>query len=443
MKSIYYIFLTACLAVFAYAVYRDIRYGKDFSGDLRNRVVAARLEKDGRLPYFYKWRQGDGVRYYDPQSFDSLVVSNMTATPFFHQLLYPLADRDEQEINGWWLFIEYLMLLLMTGMAFSLAGTDLQRCAVLGISCLFLLTDAWKNHVFVGEYYLCIPFLAMAFYFFIRKRPTVFRALMAGTMAILLVLIRPNAIFFFVPFLFLLSTYNRRHLFFFFVPILLLTAWTVLDTKERALWQDYRLAMGEHFKEHQGLHPAVQRNDPGPDYPRWEGVDVAALDKEEINNPMNQHSENGNVFVIARDLLHWKMPPSLLLILSLCTVFLLTVLFYFFRVRQGNYDPAVVAILGFCLYMISDLFSPVFRHQYYTVQWIFPLLLAGAIYRPAFRWPFRLIVFGLLLNISKISFIKMQHTIGEYLILAALMLLVLSYKWMDTPGPATSKPMIN
>ncbi len=442
-KSIHFIFLIACAIVLAYTVYRDIRYGKDFSYDLRNRVVAARLEKDGRLPYFYKWQTKDGIRYYDPQNFDSLAVSNITASPFFHQLLYPFAGWDEQKFNGWWLFFEYGMLLLMTGMAFSVAETYGQRGAVLAITCLFLLTDAWKYHVFRGQNYICIPFFAMACYFFIRKQPTVFRALMAGTMAAVLVGIRPNAVLFFVPFLFLLKTYNRRYLLFFFVPILLLTAWTALDTKERALWQDYRLAMSEHIKEHQELHPAIQRNDPSPNYLLWEGVDVAALDREEIDNPMNAHSENGNVFVLSRDLLHWKMPPSLLLILSVCAIFLLTTLFYFLRVRQKDFDPAMAAILGFCMYMVSDLFSPIYRHQYYTVQWIFPMLLAGAIYRPAFRWPFLLIITGLLLNISKIRFIKMQHTIGEYLILAALILLVLFCKWRDTPGPAIDKLKIN
>jgi hypothetical protein len=438
-NGIYLIFLTAFAIVFALAAYRDIRYGKDFSYDLRNRVVAARLEKDGKLPYFYKWRKGDSIRYYDPQSFDSLAVSNITATPFFHQLMYPFADWDEQKINGWWLFFEYGMLILMTGMAFSLAGSDGQRGAVLAVTCLFLLTDAWKRHVYLGQNYICIPFFAMACYFFFQKKATAGRALMAGTMGIVLILIRPNTVLFFIPFLFLLSAYSRRYLIFFLVPALLLTAWTIIDTKERALWQDFQLAMREDIKVHQELHPAIQRNDPSPNYARWEGIDVAALDSAEINNPIKKYSENGNFFVIYKSLLHRKISYPFLLILSFGSIVFLTGLFYFLKVRKRDYDPAAVAILGYCLYMVSDLFSPVYRHQYYTVQWFFPILLTAAIYRPSFRWPFRLIIIGLLLNISKINFIKMQHTIGEYLILAALVLLVLLYKRVDRPGLASGK----
>ncbi|HEX9513105.1 MAG TPA: glycosyltransferase 87 family protein [Puia sp.] len=368
-KRFYVIFIIVCAIVFAYAAYRDIRYGAASSGDLRNRVVAARLEKDGKLPYFYKWQQGDGLRYYDPQNFDSLAVSNITASPFFHQLLYPLAEWDEQRIKGWWLILEYGMLVLMTGMAFSLAGTDLQRGAVLAVTCLFLLTDAWKAHVDYGQNYICISFFAMVCYFFIRKRSPAFYALMAGILAIMLVLIRPNAVFFFIPFLFLLPTYDRRQLIFFLIPVFLLTAWTVTDKNERALWQDYRLSMVEHLKEHQNLHPAIRRNDPDPHYPRWEGVDVAAQDSAEAKHPVNIHSENGNIFVIVRNIFHRKISPALLFILSLCSIFLLTALFYFQGVRKGNYAPAAVAILGYCLYMISDLFSPVYRHQYYTLQY--------------------------------------------------------------------------
>ena len=438
-KSVCLIFLIVCAAVLACAMYRDIRYGNVFSYDLRNRVVGARLEKDGKIPYFYKWRQGDGIRYYDAQNFDSVAVSNITATPFFHQLLYPLAEWDEQEINGWWLFFEYLMLILMAAMAFSLAGTDWQRGAVLVVTCLFLLTDAWKMHIYRGQNYIFIPFFAMVCYFFLRQRPTVFHALIAGTMAALLIFIRPNAIFFFVPFLFLLNSYNRRYWSFFLAPLLLLTIWTVAGKQERSLWQDYRLAMSEQIKIHQDLGPIRQRNAPDPGYPRWEGINVQVRDSMEVKDPIKIYSENGNVFVLFSNFLHRKISYPLLFILSLCCISLLTALFYFYTVRKGYHDLAGIVILGYCLYMLSDLFSPVYRHQYYTVQWIFPMLLAAAMVQSRLKWPFVLILTGLLLNISKIGPIRMQHTLGEYLILTALILL--SFLPAMGGGPTLQKSM--
>lgn len=430
-KLIRSVFLMVAAILLSYTVYRDIRYGRPFSYDLRNRIVGARLEKDGRLPYFYKWKKEDGIRYYDPQNFDSLTVSNITASPLFHQLLIPMAEWDQETIKGWWLFIEYGMLVIMIVMALSMASTDRQRRAVLLVAGLFLLTDAWKYHIFRGQNYLCIPLLSMACYFFIRQRPTTFRALMAGIMAALLVGIRPNAIFFILPFFFLFRTSGRRYWMVFLIPLLIGTAWTMIDKNERALWQDYQLSMGQHIKEHQDLHPALQINDPSPNYPRWEGVDIPALDSAELDNSMNRHSENGNFFVLYNNFFHRKISPPLLITASLGLIFLLTVLFWFHRVRKGGADPVAVTILGYCLYMISDLFSPVHRHQYYTVQWIFPLLLAASLIPPRWRASFGLMMAGLLLNISKIGFIRMQHTIGEYLILAALVLLAFSYRQTD------------
>ena len=425
-KIVYCIFLIVSAIVFAYAAYRDFRYGKDFSHDLRNRIVGARLEKDGKLPYFHNWQKGDSTRYYDPVGFGKLAVTNMTATPFFHQLLYPLADLDQPAIKGWWLFLEYTMVVLMTAMAFSLASTDWQRSAVLAVACLFLLTDAWVQHTYDGQIYICFPFFAMAFYFFIRRDTNLLRASMAGTIAIMLVLMRPNTCFFFIPFLFLLKTYGRRYLLFFGIPVFLLTAWTMADQQERALWQDYRMGMVEQIKMHQGLHPTQQKNEPDPGYPRWEGVDQAAVKHADSTNPVRFYSENGNFFIPYEYIFHRRIPPMTLFLLSLGVIGLLTALFYSRIVRKGNLDPSTVALFGYALYMVSDLFSPVYRHQYYTVQWIFPILLMAARVRSSLQWPFWLAVAGLLLNISKVSFFTMEHTIGEYLILAALLALTLN-----------------
>src|SRR5579859_2004065 len=91
--------------VLAHAIYRDMRLEYEYCGDLRGRIVGARLIKDGKSPYFYKWRAGDGVRYYDPQNFTPTKVSSMTATPFFHHLLMPLAELPEREASKIWLVL--------------------------------------------------------------------------------------------------------------------------------------------------------------------------------------------------------------------------------------------------------------------------------------------------------------------------------------------------
>lgn len=56
---------------------RDLILLKISTADLRNRVVGARLQKDGKDPYYFKWTENDGLRYYDPFNIDSLYISNI------------------------------------------------------------------------------------------------------------------------------------------------------------------------------------------------------------------------------------------------------------------------------------------------------------------------------------------------------------------------------
>jgi hypothetical protein len=82
--------------------------------------------------------------------------------------------------------------------------------------------------------------------------------------------------------------------------------------------------------------------------------------------------------------------------------------------------------------MISDLFSPIWRHPYYFVQWIFPLLLAASIYHPRHKALYWLMLATILLSYFHFPFLKMGNTIGEYSMLATLLFLSLP----PAPSPA-------
>ncbi|HEY8971137.1 MAG TPA: hypothetical protein VIM64_18665, partial [Puia sp.] len=142
------------LPLFVFALLRDIHYTREYPGDLRNRIVGARIIGDGHSPYFYKWKEGDGLRYYDPDNFDTLKPSVMTSTPFMHRLLLPIADRPQAQIAEYWLALEYLLLAGMTVFAFYCARPGGQRRTVIAIALLFLYTNAWKCQVSHGQYYL-------------------------------------------------------------------------------------------------------------------------------------------------------------------------------------------------------------------------------------------------------------------------------------------------
>ena len=87
-----------------------------------------------------------------------------------------------------------------------------------------------------------------------------------------------------------------------------------------------------------------------------------------------------------------------------------------------------IAILAFCLYMATDIFSPIHRFQYNASQWLFPLLLAASNYKPGNRWGWTLIIAGLVLNSLNLSFMVMEQTLGECILYAGLLILLLKHK---------------
>lgn len=412
----------ATIAVLLYTVQRDLRYEESNSSDLRNRVVGARLIKDGRSPYFYKWRTGDPVRYYNPSDFDSFKVSAATASPFFHHLLSPLVEFPQSCLSPIWLCLEFMLFTGLAIFAFSLAATTVQQWIVVVCSLLFLFTNAWMMHVYKGQLYICIPFLSMLFFFCMRKDQHPGFALAAGTVAASLVLIRVNTILYLVPFLFLLRFYTRRWRLAFFLPILLLAAWTLGNRQEWRLWQDYRSQVSEWTGIYHGDPHTTQQNSPDPAYIKWEGLDMETNWKLQSTLP-KFYMEDSSIFQFVNSVFHRRIPLAFLGMAAAGIIVALILLFYFRNRPFRKEDIPGIAIFGFCLYMLSDLFSPIYRYQYFAVQWIFPLLLAASSFQPRRKVPYGLLLTGLLLNCIHLSFIKMENTLGEYMILAGLLVL--------------------
>ncbi len=419
-----------------WSVYRDIQIEKLYPSDLRNRIVGARLQKDGKMPYFYKWKPADGLRYYNPQNFDTLKVSTSTASPYFHQLLYPVADMQQRTISRLWVFLQYVLLFIMTGMALTFTTSITQKIAVLAMPVSFLFTEAWINLIAPGQLYLFIPFLALACYFFLRRSANIAAALLAGFCAVSLVLIRPNTGLAFLPFIFIAGRYSLRYKIAFFVPVILLLGYIAGNEHQRALWAEYGESLSEQVKLHQDLGPATQQNEKDPKFASWEGWNTAEIEAETAKSSYVNYSENGNFFVLVRDLFGIHLSIAFLSVASFSLIFIMLLLFYFFC-RKSGFHIYNLAILGFCLYMTSDLFSPVYRHQYYTVQWFFPLLLAasGYVKNKNYKWIYVAIVAGIILNIINSPYIKMEHTIGEYIIFAALLLLAFVYNSRQQLNP--------
>ncbi len=431
--------LIAVLSVLGYALQRDIRFEKAYTGDLRNRVTGARMIKDGRSPYFYKWKKGDGLRYYDPENFDSVGPSNMTSTPVLYRIISPLVELPQATISMCWLAAEYMMLACLTLFAVSRAGSVLQKQLVVLVGLLALLTNGWKEQVANGQTYLLVPLFVMLFLVFWAKNDRVVWAVAAGASAACLVLIRINTLLFFLPFLFMARRHTRSWLIAFFIPVGLFAVWTLSTPHERGLWRDYAANVSEASQLNQADTYTRQINEPDPRFPRWEGVDTMESYRYMQAPPARIYSENGNFFVFYKFFFHRKLPVAVLALLSLLLVLSLAIAFYVQHRPPDNPTMAAAAIFGCCLFMIPDLFSPIYRHQYYTVQWFLPLMIAAADFSSRFAREYALLLLGFLLNCIHLPFVKMENSIGEYLIGIILLRLALSSTWPEKPNPLQAR----
>ena len=131
--------------------------------------MGARLQKDGIPPYFYKWKNRDGIRYYDPQNFDTLKVANITATPFFHELLYPFTGLHQRTISKIWFVIEYLLLLIITAIAFSFAKNKVQKIAVMATASFSYIAMRGQLILLQGRYIYLFLFLLCYFVILLLK----------------------------------------------------------------------------------------------------------------------------------------------------------------------------------------------------------------------------------------------------------------------------------
>ena len=412
------------------AVQRDIIFKNDYTGDLRNRVVGSRLINDGKLPYYYKWKMKDGIRYYDPAAFNNGKLSNITASPFFHQLLIPFSNLPESEITDIWFCIEYCMFLIIVLIAVSFCDSVSVKLVVAGISIAFLYTDAWKAHIASGQLYLVIPFLTALFTFFLYRAKNIFYFFFCGILATMLVLIRPNFIFFFLPLLLWIKVFKMKNIAALVLPFCAALVWIFSNSFQLSLWKQYFAFVNEGIITHQGADNKIVVAEADPGYAVWEGITWKKVNKILPDSAIAPHSENGNFFVVYRSVFHKQINTATLFITGNALIIL--IFFFFYRQTKNKNKTAddllLSMITGFCLYMISDLFSPVYRHQYYTIQWLFAVLLFFSIAKNKNERIFQyLTLAGVFLNMINVNFLKMEHTMGEYIVLFSLLLFSFAY----------------
>jgi Glycosyltransferase family 87 len=417
--------------ILAHSIRRDILLDKQYPADLRNRVVGARLQKDGKLPYFFHDKPSDFPRYTDPVSNpDTTIVSNITASPFFHQLLMPICDIPQRTFSRLWLCLEYLMLFSMIWMVSRFASGLNQKLLLLNTGILFTLTEAWIRHIASGQLYLSVGFLFCIIFCCLltnKKRMLIW----SGLLATALVLIRPSALVFFIPFVF----QYRKYFAFLFSSFVFLSLYVLLVSVQpfqKSLWVQYQQAIEKHIEIHQGGDKRGLFLTAHNYIPYLEG-----FNREDIFRNIREHPilgdfvETGSFFVIFQNITHQKLPLKWLNALSFLNLLFFSLLFFLY----GRKSPPAVSqifILGFLLYMLVEIWNPVTRYQYNVVQWL-PVLLAGMLYLSKMERPYRhpaflLLIAGLFLTITNFRWIPDRNTIGEVAWFFGLLMISFNFK---------------
>jgi hypothetical protein len=408
-----------------HSVDRDIELTKRMPCDLRNRVVGARLQKIGISPYFYHWHPGESMNFVDPQNIllDS-AISNITASPFFHQLLYPVCKYSQRSISFLLLILQYAMLAVMILICYGMTNASIKKIVVVNVGVLFTLTEAWKSLISAGQLYFFCAFLMICIIHGLLQRNKS-GAWVAGICLAAFILTRPIAIIAFVP---LLPLFKPLRIFFItaFSGLAVYIMFVVFSPFERYLWEDYTRALEKHVEMHQIFdytgEPLIYDR---PAVPTLEGFDLEKIDRLAREKPIRVYSETGNFFVIYYMITKKKLP---LTILTTMTVTLVAGLLFLFFYRYRKYNLLIIQTLlfSFALYVIIELSNPIHRFQYNTTQW-FPLVLIGFILCRSWKTlPFILLVLGLVLNIVNIPWILIRHTIGEYFWMIALLIIAMS-----------------
>jgi hypothetical protein len=421
-KALIAINVIALLLLLGNSCYRDFQLQKQYPQDLRNRIIGARLMEAGKLPYFYKWQKGDPDSFIDVAEYRSPYKINLiTASPFFHRLLIPIADFPFSTISTIWLLLNYACLLLMLSLALRLCNSLLQKGLVVNAIAFFTYTEAWILHNMLGQIYVFITALIfLVAYLLIRNKPRL--QVLAGVVMAALILVRPNAAIVLLPFLLFYKNYAR-----YIVStcsfLMLYGLFVMCNKYEYASCKEYAQAIPGHVKFHQGK-PELQANDTIPFLKEQEGFNLSEAYQTRIINKRKHLRDTEEINFRKLFMLLTGRDIDFKTVNLICLLLIAGLAFVFFK-RHKTIAPTILQIICFALllYLITDFCSPMKRLQYYTVQFLPAILIPLLGVKRIKDIILLLLAIAVLLNITNTPLIPIRHTVGEIIILGVLLCL--------------------
>lgn len=390
-------------------------------GDMRNRVVGARLMMDGKLPYYYHWYPGDSLRYVTNMIIDTNRdfhrVSHVTAAPFFHHLIAPVANTNQYIFDKGAFVLFNFFFLLSVLLALRYTGKGQYHITLLLLVPL-MFTDGWRHHFITVQYYMLFGFLLTMISLLVLRKQQV----LAGLLFAALFLLRLNTLVFLLPFIICAGKYKKL-LLTTFAGVAVYAIFVFANPSEKSNWQEFFTALKDHSDMHMGMLP-VEKQDLDilpllPDF--YEGQDkVQIRDVGEKANfrvdPEVTNFKNGYKVVTKHT------APVLLLQCLLLGSIGLVWLWSALKIRKSGlsgFDPFRLVIAGLLFYFLSNFFSTVGVGPYQLPQWWAMAVIYAVYYNRISRIAIVLYLCGIALNFYFLPQFAGRHLFAEILLLSS------------------------
>lgn len=377
--------------------------------DLRNRVVGSRIlkHKTNTSPYFYKWKKQDGEIYLDPYDTPDLVMNRNTVTPFMLQILLPVCDLTYNRLSFLWYVAEIIAFLtaviIIVSQSKSWENRILLMCVALsGIG----ISQGWVLHNLSGQVYIFISLLLAIIFYFSQKNSWQFE-LAAGFVLAALILIRPNAAVFVLPFI---IRARWKVITFFAVSLTLYFAYVSISGT-MWVWKDYFNAMNLWYQECINQHSTNN-------YISILNTSELEHSKAILQPPQLIYLEDTSIINAASRFMHIHLTRIHLLILMLVS-FLIGGLYYYKKIRTIDLNKLIV--FAFVLYFISELCIPAIRNSYNAVQWVLPITII-ILNRKISTLSAALLVAGSILGTGILKFLPYDLFMSELIFLLACLI---------------------
>ncbi|MFA6001129.1 MAG: glycosyltransferase family 87 protein [Thermoleophilia bacterium] len=348
---------SVAIAILGFLV--DFRDTRQFGGvDLRNRVVGARLIREGLDPYFYEWTPDRSELLLDPNTGTGSPATSTTVTPAALLLHQPVAFISYKLQRYGWFVLQWAMLIATTCIMARAASSRDAKIAIWILGLLIISGSYfWRLHVERGQIYVLYAFM-IAVAFWLCEKKTSFGLMAGGFFLGVFAAFRPPGALMLIPML----VYGKWKILVGSVVGAVVTFLVTLVTGNIIYWDSYVRAA----QAWSDVFLGIVRFDYAPyEHPVIEGMGNLTW---RANTPTSDTSFQALLQQVGFNVSSGPLLIVMFLIIAAAVIFL-------FRIRKAGDSIPTMFLAGSTLVLLSSYLLPARLYTYNNVMWLIPLAL--------------------------------------------------------------------